>query len=424
MRAEYILEYQCPQCGAGVNLADTDRIFCCSYCKTKLVVVGHPHYSYYLKPSAKAPKDLIFVPYWRFKGSQWTLDARGVRSTLIDQTTCASSFPGVPQTLGIRSQTVMMKLIQPLTDGVFLDAQVDCNTARTKLFPSMSRQAELARALLSDESGGIPETQDLPALTAFSGEVISLIYAPYYVCNRILHDGVSLSALGAMSGAQPEMVDSRPKPPAFLSALCPLCGWDCLAERDSQALLCIKCSKAWIGRETALEPLEFQISPGYEPGDIPIPFWRFEACARRFPLRTYADLVRLTNLPRAILPGMENQKLFFWIPAFKSSPELFLRLAKLMTINQKSENCMSTLSEAEYYPVTLPAEEAFKAIPIVLGDLGPSRKALLPQLGDNPFGLVSCNLTYIPFASTRCELVEKRFKFAVQSNALKWARFL
>jgi hypothetical protein len=424
MRAEFILEHQCPQCGAGVNLPDTDRIFSCAYCKAKLLVIGYPYCSYYLKPSAGTPNDLFYVPYWRFKGTHWILNTKGIHHTLVDQSVCAASFPYVQQTLGIRSQSIVMKFVQPLSEGIFLNAQVNCETARTKLFPSMSTQARLAGVFLNGECAAVSETPDLPTLTAFTGEAISLVYAPHYIHDRILHDGISLSALGPVQGDLPEMADSRPRPPIFVSALCPVCGWDCLAERDSLVLLCSKCNKAWIGRNNALESLDIQISPGYEPGDIHIPFWRFDIVARQIPLETYGDLVRLTNLPRAVLPGMESQKLFFWIPAFKSNPALFLRLGKLMTINQKPENYVSTLPAADYYPVTLSAEEGFKAVSIVLGDIGSSRKALLPLLEENSFDLISSTLVYVPFTHARGEFIQKSLNFALQSNALKWGRFL
>jgi hypothetical protein len=424
MQAEYILEHQCPQCGAGVNLSDTEHIFSCSYCKAKLVVVGNPYCSYFLKPSSKAPKDLIFIPYWRFKGIRWVLNARGIYHTLIDRSACASVFPSVPQTLGIRSQTVTMKFVQPVSDGIFLNAEIDCNTARTRLFPLLRNQAELARIFPRSKSPEISETADLPILTVFSGEVISLIYAPYYVCNQILYDGVSLSALGVLPSALAETADFRPKPPVFISSLCPACGWDCTAAPESQVLLCTKCDKAWIGRNSVLESLGIQVSRGFEPGDVQIPFWRFEVVGSQFPLATYADLVRLTNLPRAILPGMESQKMFFWIPAFKLNPELFIRLAKLMTVNQQQENHVMTIPDSDYYPVTLSAEEAFKVVSVVLGDIGPSRKTLLSQLRETSFDRASCTLVYIPFASKGGELVEKRLNFAVQSSALKWGRLL
>lgn len=424
MRAEFILEHQCPQCGAGINLSDTDRTFSCTYCRAKLLVIGYPHFSYYLKPSERAPKNLFYVPYWRFKGTHWTLSTKGVRHTFVDQSVCAVSLPHVPQTLGIRSQSVMMKFVQPLSEGIFLNAQIDCETARKTLFPSMSAQARRASVLLTEEYYEIAEASEPPALAAFIGEAISLVYAPCYIHDRILHDGISLSALGSVSGELPEMVDSRPRPPVFTSALCPVCGWDCSAARDSLVILCTKCNKAWTGKNNVLEALQIQTSSGYESGDFHIPFWRFEVCTRGFSLETYGDLVRLTNLPRVILPGMESQKLYFWIPAFKSNPALFLRLSKLMTINQRPQNYGTRLPESEYYPVTLSSEEGFKAISIVLGDIGAARKAMLPKLGDNSLDLVSSTLIYVPFARKGAELIEKRLKFAVQSRALKWGRYL
>lgn len=48
-----LLEHQCPQCGAGVSLAETDRIFSCPFCRVRLYIAGDTLFSYYLVPAVK-----------------------------------------------------------------------------------------------------------------------------------------------------------------------------------------------------------------------------------------------------------------------------------------------------------------------------------------------------------------------------------
>jgi len=40
------------------------------------------------------------------------------------------------------------------------------------------------------------------------------------------------------------------------------------------------------------------------------------------------------NLPKAIQPEWENKSLYFWVPAFKLQPKIFLRLSTQFVISQ------------------------------------------------------------------------------------------
>ncbi len=49
---------------------------------------------------------------------------------------------------------------------------------------------------------------------------------------------------------------------------------------------------------------------------------------------TYADLIRIANLPKAITPAFTAAPLRFWSPAFKVNPALYFRWTRQMTIFQ------------------------------------------------------------------------------------------
>ncbi|RME62869.1 MAG: hypothetical protein D6778_10460, partial [Nitrospirae bacterium] len=59
---------ECPQCGGPVELEETDRLFRCSFCRVKLQITAPGPPRYWLKPRDEPFSELIFLPYWRFKG--------------------------------------------------------------------------------------------------------------------------------------------------------------------------------------------------------------------------------------------------------------------------------------------------------------------------------------------------------------------
>ena len=61
-------------------------------------------------------------------------------------------------------------------------------------------------------------------------------------------------------------------------------------------------------------------------------------------LKSYADLARAANLPKMIRPEWEGQEVYFWVPAFRLHPSLFLRLSKQMTLFQPVEETGSRLA--------------------------------------------------------------------------------
>lgn len=64
----------------------------------------------------------MFVPYWRFKGLSYTCGSAGVSHRFLDISALAleESFPGLPVSLGVRSQALPLKQITPKTSGRFL----------------------------------------------------------------------------------------------------------------------------------------------------------------------------------------------------------------------------------------------------------------------------------------------------------------
>ena len=107
--------------------------------------------------------------------------------------------------------------------------------------------------------------------------------------------------------------------PQFMPTLCPDCGWDLFAERDSCILLCTGCNTAWQASGDGLQPTPYGAAPADHSGKktLHLPFWRIKVSFEGLQLESYGDLVRLANLPKAPRTEWEKPGLSFWVPAFK-----------------------------------------------------------------------------------------------------------
>jgi predicted RNA-binding Zn-ribbon protein involved in translation (DUF1610 family) len=428
--SNYILEHQCPQCGAAVSLSETDRIFTCPFCRVRLIISFRDFPSLYLPGPPSREEDYFYVPYWRCKGIQYSLTSKGVERSLVDHSFCAvQTSPSLfPSSLGIRSQTLHMKFVEPSSPGVFLSPQTDFTSVKTTVAHSLVRQKEFMESFTFlnsiDTTMAVKQTAaPSAAIEALIGELISLLYSPFYVSQNFLYDGITCEKIAAWPENSVQMLDSRPPGPSFISTLCPECGWGLWAESDSLALVCSKCGRAWSAATTGLAPLDFFLCSTSTPANLWLPFWRLDLSAKPVALDSIADFIRLTKTPRVIFPQMEKQKFFLWVPAFKANPNLFLLLAKLMTFNQKEMPFSDTFpKDSAFYPVTLPASEGFDAAHVVLGDISSAKQKTLPIIKDLSLSLLSSALVYVPFVQKGPEYVQPELNFVVLANALKWGR--
>ena len=75
-----VIEHQCPQCGAPATLEETERLFTCPFCRVKSYLVTRDYFRYMLPHAAPAGKSLVFLPYWRFKGSFFVSLPGGIKT--------------------------------------------------------------------------------------------------------------------------------------------------------------------------------------------------------------------------------------------------------------------------------------------------------------------------------------------------------
>ena len=400
------LSHQCPLCGAPVDLEETDRIFACPFCQVRLFIHGRGPLRYYLKPRIEHEGTLIHVPYWRFRGNGFVLGPESMQHKIIDSSLLAVDNPALPASLGLRPQAMRLFFVEPDTPGSFLAPRI----------PS----ADFKRRLLA----AIPGLDSIagPKLTACVGDALSLIFLPVFQ-DHILIDGLTGEHLGP-SSIDPDSLGPSPATLTFLSTLCPQCGWDLGGDKQSLVQTCPHCDTAWTTGANGCENITARFFPTQAQPDRYLPFWNLRFQATGFRLQTWADLIRLTNLPRVILPWMESTAFTFRVPAFKIRPELFLHLSNRVSLFQPEAAEISTLPPEPLHPVTLSREEAFHALPAVLGNLSPARKNLFPRIQGGRLVPRDATLEYIPFTDGPKEYIQPEMNMAIQKNALFWSTTL
>ncbi len=209
-----------------------------------------------------------------------------------------------------------------------------------------------------------------------------------------------------------------------MSTLCPQCGWDLGGDKQSLVQTCPHCDTAWATGASGCENVDARFFPAQTPPSRYLPFWNLRFQATGFRLQTWADLVRLTNLPKVILPWMESTAFTFRVPAFKIRPELFLNLSNRVSLFQPEASPLTTLPTEPLHPVTLSRDEAFHALPAVLGNLAPARKNLFPRIQGGRIIPKDAVLEYIPFNEGPKEYLQPDMNMAIQKNALLWSTSL
>ena len=210
----------------------------------------------------------------------------------------------------------------------------------------------------------------------------------------------------------------------FLATLCPRCGWDLEGDRDSLVLHCDNCQTVWWPQKGQLKQLNAAHVQRSGPEWIYLPFWRIQADISAVTLESYADLVKVANLPKVMQPGWEQKPFYFWNPAFKISPQSYLTIATNVTLNQPVEDLEPDHPKGTRHAVNLPLNEAVQSLKLNLANFMKPRErrmALLPQINIKARRFL---LIYIPFKDTHFELVQPELKLALNKNMLAHAKNL
>jgi hypothetical protein len=399
------IEQACPQCGAPVTLDETDRLLACPFCRTRLYLVAEGPFCTYIPPAATADGELLYIPYWRLRGSSFSVTASEVTHRFVDANVLAVDLPAFPGSLGLRPQALKLRYVSPATDGRFLVPDLSADRA------------------ISDV--GTPPVGSF--YREFIGETVSLIHAPLLLRGENLTDAILGRQVSVLKTADRERLLSGPpvshSPIRFVPTLCPRCGWDMEGERDSLVLICRNCNSAWACPADAFTPVDFAVlapPPVTEQVALYLPFWRMKPRVEGMEAATYADLIRIANLPKAITPAFSATPLRFWSPAFKVNPALFLRWSRQMTIFPPTGDEGDRLPPAPLYPVTLPLREAAEGIVITLASMISDKRRLYPRLRGLRITMEESRLEYHPFLLNGNELIHASLRIALDRTALTY----
>lgn len=408
MRLSWEIELQCSQCGAPISLEETDRLLTCSYCHVKLYLWTPSQFCYCLPALKASSENLIFIPYWRFKGVAYSVIPFEVRHRILDATLLASSHRMLPVTLGIKPQALKLRFASGEIQGTFIKPQMSLQEAVMLI----QKQFQVLEGSLLNQP---------PFHREFIGELGSLVFFPVFVRNGAIVDGILGKAIGpekdlvldeAPSGI-PEHWQIRP-----MSTLCPNCGNALKGGRESILLFCTSCHVAWNPSSGRLVASKFEVVPGKQDSSVYLPFWRMRVAVKGVTLKSYADLARLANLPKMIQSEWEEQEVYFWIPAFRVPSSLFLRLSKQMTLFQPVEKTEAVLPDALLHPVAFSEESAAASLKIHLAHLLTKKREYFPKLHEITIGPVESTLVFIPFTPTGSELVHPQLGIGLPRQTL------
>lgn len=408
--SSFQIDIQCPQCGAPVVLEETENIIECPFCRVRSILSTQPFPCYYFEPRQEKSSgmELIYVPYWRFKGLEFFLNSEKVSYRVIDSSWRAIDSDAFPSSLGLRAQTQKLKFIQPDTKGVFTPHSI----SKKEILKRMDKEYT---------------TQKGQHAYIHVGEIISLIYLPFFKTEDELCDGLSGQKINILPAAL-NTFESQGKPPkydvSFMPGLCPNCGWELAGETDSLVLSCQGCFRTFLIGNRGLRQINAQFASVDSSVDMVAPFWKLSVNFSKIACSKYSDIMQIANLPKAILEEHKVKDFYFFIPAFKVNPKLFLRLGKQVSLLQPDSAPLDKLPKVDFYPADLPLQEGLEAVPPLLMDLCKRKKEFWAMLIREKIKLEKYSLVYLPFKEAGLEYVQPEFGFSLPKNSLKFGRKL
>ena len=379
-------------------------MFTCGFCRVKSYLMAPDYFRYLLPCESSCEQELIYFPYWRFKGMLFSSLTTGVRSKFIDVSRQAVQSSQIPISVGFRSQALKLRFVTPESEGRFVSPALSLDT--------------MVAGLEKQFCGTLPK----PVLHhAHVGESTSLLYAPFYI-RECLYDAVLNSPVRSAGGADidPDQLETNDGAGSilFVSTLCPNCGWDLEGAPDSLVLHCRNCASAWYPVSRRLKSVKFAVLEKQNEDTLYLPFWRIRADVSGIDLDTYADWIKIANLPRATRPADRDTRFRFWTPAFKVRPRVFLRLAQNMTLGLPQGDLRPELPAPPFHSVTLSVTEALESLKIVLASIFKPRQQVAEVLPATSVKPVSFTLVYVPFREGHHEYIQTGHQFAINKNLL------
>jgi DNA-directed RNA polymerase subunit RPC12/RpoP len=408
--------HPCPRCHHPVTLEETDRMLICPTCRVRVHITSRGPFRYFMEAPESAD-EVLYIPYWRLKGTIYNAAA----SFKIDPVVLDSAHSGVSpafpfKTLSNRSFAQPLRFAARGVFGRFVYPELN-------LLNALDRMEEAAGGA-KDESADSHNFE-----RAYVGEAAGLIFAPVVAEGRELIDPVQNMPLGP--ALRPEVMRSIWEAPSrapqwmprFMASMCPHCGFDLKGDKTAEIFLCRNCNIGWHPRGDEFRPILVRTIPGKGGEMVYLPFWCINAAISGIKLGSYADLIRVANLPRAIKKNWETDDFYFWVPAFKIHPHLFLRVAKQVTISPFLGAMTPNVPEGgAIHPVNIPMVEAFQSLKVVLATFGTPKRTVFQKLPDISIKPQKALLVYVPCTPKGGELIQEELGIAISKQALIYGK--
>ncbi len=407
------VEHPCPQCGGPISLYETDRFFECGFCRVRLCIAPGDFMRYYIPPKNPKAGDMVFIPYWRFRGKSFTVLPYKIDQSMIDTSFKAASIQYLPESLGLRTQTQALRFASPDMNAAFLSSE--------SKYTDIHESAVLASRLHRDPPGMKVFHR------AFVGETISKVFAPVYIKGSGLFDALLDRPVAHLDFKRKEAIKGAGKLKkwklSFLPAQCPQCGWDLEGHSDNVVFICRNCDTAWLLARGKFKNIPFLVVKARTPDAFYAPFWRIRARITGIAANTYADIVRLANLPRAMRAAWEEEEMSFWMPGLKVNPRAFLRLSRIVTLGRPGmlfkDRARPVFKRARIGPVNVSPDEAAEALITVLASMAVRKKHTFPMLQDAKVEPEEMQLYFLPFVPQSTDLVQPAMNFSINRSSFR-----
>lgn len=410
------IEQRCPQCGAPVSLPETDLLLTCDYCGVKSFLLAGTGRRYVLPAKAHnspAGEDLLYAPYLRFRGTIFMVTEQGIVHRVVDTTQKGCSLDCLPPSLGLRPQAMHLSRIEPRLQGLFLPLTVKASII-------LKRAAQVSD-MVSGANG-------LMYHRAYIGETLSFIYLPLLQKGKTVIDAVVGRPLTDNEATGLLARQGKPYSPNWrqrvLGTVCPGCGGLLDGEGDCLVLTCTNCDRAWefTGRE--LTEVVWSAVRSKVNAERWLPFWKVAVDLPTLGIASFADFIGRTNQPFVIKPQWREERMSFWIPAFKLQPRIFLKTATRVSVKQFMMEEEPGRPRPGLMPVTLPRTEARQAVKVTLASAAVNRKSLCPLLPQVKLKEVDINLVYLPFLESGYDIIQEQTRAVISKSAVRGGRRL
>lgn len=334
------------------------------------------------------------MPYWRIRGILFSRRAENAPCafSLVDTTAPAVRSSLLAHSLGVVPQALPLQFAFPRTHTRFLAVQETFDQG-------LDRALDVLAALDPERTGGGI------GLRSFVGETTSVVYVPLAVRSDWIVDAIRGRPLCRRAVPEARRLLASPERPhwqlSFHPTFCPLCGWDLEGDGDSAVLVCRNCASGWTPSPSGFRPCPFCRLEG-PVSDAYLPFWRFPAEQ----------------------PAETDDRSATWVPAFKTRPDLLLKLAHRITQWHPKPSSDGSITTHALYPVTLAAAEAGELLPFaVLDPTVPQTRtrSLHRRPTDTPDGPF---LVYVPFEQNASEFSHRQARISLLRGALRHGRNL